>query len=275
MNDSSSSEYDLFARLYDLEHRHFTEDIDFYRNFALRCDGPVLELGCGAGRVSLALARAGFDVVGVDNSAAMLALASAHAAKAGLSDQTRMEQIDVRAPDFARRPGFADRFALAIFPLNGFLHLLTVADQLSALRNAWRALMAGGFTIVDLPNPHVAFTPALDGQLLHRRTFRSPEGHTISSWSSAQTDLAAQVQHMTLLYDEVLADRTVHRTTVELELRFPYRYEMTALLRQAGFQVDAVYGSYGLGPYQADSRIMLFVAYKPADQGQEAGFLIA
>jgi SAM-dependent methyltransferase len=245
------SDYDQFARLYDLEHRDFTDDLELYRNFAQRCDGPVLELGCGSGRVCLALARSGFDVTGVDTSAEMLSLARAHAAASGLSERLNLEQADVRSL------AFEGQFALAILALNGYLHLLAVEDQVAALACAYRALLPGGMLIVDLPNPHVAFSPDTDGEFLLRRRFSSPEGHSIASYTLSRTDLAGQRQHLTLRYDE-----RFHRTTVEIDLRFVYRYEMEALLRQAGFEVDAVYGSYDLDAYETDSDVMVFVAYR-------------
>jgi SAM-dependent methyltransferase len=249
------TQYDLFAHLYDLEHRDLKEDVELYHNFAARCGGKVLELGCGTGRVSLALAKAGFDVTGVDNSAAMLALAQAHAADAGLRDRVHLERMDVR--DLA----FENEFALAIHPLNGFLHLVTAADQLTALTKIHRALLPGGFLLVDLPNPHAVFAPGTDGQLVVRRHFRSEQGRPITSLISTQTDLANQIQQLTLFYDEVEQDGAVRRTAVDMDLRFAYRHEMAALLQQVGFDVDAVYGSYDLEPYESDSPIMLFVAH--------------
>jgi hypothetical protein len=56
-------------------------------------------------------------------------------------------------------------------------------------------------------------------------------------------------------------DGAMRRTAVEMDLRFAYRYEMAQLLRQVGFDVDAIYGSYDLEPYESDSPIMLFVAH--------------
>ena len=250
------NDYDQFARLYDLEQGEFSQDIELYTNFALRCDGPVLELGCGSGRVCLVLARAGFDVTGVDSSEAMLALARAKVADAGLSARVRLDLADVR------ELAFDAQFALAVYPLNGYLHLLEVEDQLAALRGIHRALLPGGFLIVDLPNPHAVLNPQSDAQLHLRRHFRSPEGHAVSSFSSAQTDLADQRQALTLMYDEVDDEGVVRRTVVETELRFVYRYEMTLLLQQAGFVVDAVYGTYDLDPYGSDDELMLFVAYR-------------
>jgi hypothetical protein len=154
-----------------------------------------------------------------------------------------------------------DRFALAIYPLNGFLHLTTVSDQLSALRKIHQALLPRGFVIIDLPNPHTVLAPGADGQLYLRRHFRSEQGTPISSLISTRTDLANQVQEMTLLYDELGTDGTVRRTAVDLELRYTYRHEMAGLLRETGFELDAVYGSYELDPYESDSSILLFVAH--------------
>lgn len=260
------SDYDYFARLYDLEHCNYVEDIVLYQNFAQRCDGPVLDVGCGSGRVTLALARAGMTVVGVDNSAAMLARARENAAKVEVPGSVRFLLQDVCTLDLN------SQFALAIFALNGFLHLLTAEDQAAALRSIHRALLSGGLLIVDVPNPHIVLTSDKDGQMVLRSRFQSPEGQAIWCFTNAQTDLADQVQHLTLIYDQVVSegeakDGLIHRTTAKTDLRFVYQFEMIGLLQRAGFKIDAVYGSYDLDPYQADSQVMLFVAYKPQDAG--------
>jgi SAM-dependent methyltransferase len=250
------SDYDLFAHLYDLEHRDLDDDLDLYLNFAARCDGSVLELGCGTGRVALALAQAGFDVVGVDESASMLELARARVAEAGLGERIQLHQLDVL------EMAWPARFALAIWPLNGFLHLPDRRAQARALRNVHQALLPGGFLLVDLPNPHVAMSPLSDDHLVVRRTVRAPHGDLVTSLVSTRTDLASQVQRLTLLYDAVgCQDGLVRRTAAEMDLRFVYRYEMCGLLERAGFAVDAVHGSYDLDPYEGDSPIMLFVAH--------------
>jgi SAM-dependent methyltransferase len=250
------SDYDLFAHLYDLEHRDLDDDLDLYLNFAARCDGSVLELGCGTGRVALALAQAGYDVVGIDESASMLELAQGRVAEAGLGQRVQLHHMDVL------ELAWPARFALALWPLNGYLHLPHRAAQARALRNVHRALLPGGFLLVDLPNPHLAMNPLADDHLVVRRTVRSPQGDVVTSVVSTRTDLASQVQRMTLLYDSVgRQDGTVRRTVAEMDLRFLYRYEMVGLLEQAGFAVDAVHGSYDLDPYESDSPIMLFVAH--------------
>jgi SAM-dependent methyltransferase len=204
------------------------------------------------------LAQAGVEVVGIDESASMLELARARVAEAGLGERVQLHHLDVL------EMAWPARFALAVWPLNGFLHLPDRAAQARALSNVHRALLPGGFVIVDLPNPHVAMSPLSDDHLVVRRTVRTPQGDVVTSLVSTRTDLASQVQQLTLFYDSVgCQDGLVRRTAAEMDLRFVYRYEMTGLLEQAGFAVDAVHGSYDLDRYESDSPIMLFVAHSP------------
>ena len=128
-----------------------------------------------------------------------------------------------------------------------------------------RALLPGGFLIVDLPNTHVTFVPQSDDHLVVRRNVQTAQGDLVTSLVRTRTDLASQVQEMTLFYDTVgCQDGIVRRTAAEVELRFVYRYEMVGLLEGAGFEIDAVHGSYDLDPYESDSAIMLFVAHTRA-----------
>src|SRR5690242_432072 len=90
-----------FARFYDLEYRDYSDDIDFYVQHALALDPErersILELGCGTGRIILALAEEGFSVTGVDVSEAMLALCGSKAAQLGFQDRVRLVRGDMRA----------------------------------------------------------------------------------------------------------------------------------------------------------------------------------
>ena len=62
--------WDEYARFYDWENRQTMgrRDVRFWQDMARRLGGPVLELGCGTGRVSFPVARTGVQLVGVDRS---------------------------------------------------------------------------------------------------------------------------------------------------------------------------------------------------------------
>src|ERR1035438_5395020 len=89
------SEYDLIAPFYDIEHAHFSEDLDLYRNFAELCGGKILELACGSGRVLLPLAQEGHNVTGVDTSAEMLALGRTQIEAAGVAAHCTLVQQNI------------------------------------------------------------------------------------------------------------------------------------------------------------------------------------
>src|SRR5207253_622951 len=91
---------ELFARFYDLEYRDYADDLDFYLGYANALDPnrnlPILDLGCGTGRIALALASAGFNVTGIDSSAAMIALSRQRAVERGLSGRASFLCADMR-----------------------------------------------------------------------------------------------------------------------------------------------------------------------------------
>src|SRR5688572_28523217 len=104
--------WDDYAPFYDWENARTLgrRDVPFWRNLALNAGGPVLELGCGTGRISLPLARAGVPLVGVDRSAAMLAFARRRIRRGRLQRSLRLLQADIRHLPF---PSATDRRAAA------------------------------------------------------------------------------------------------------------------------------------------------------------------
>src|ERR1051325_11906771 len=97
------------APFYDWENARTLgrRDVPFWRTLAKQQDGPVLELGCGTGRISIPLARAGVSLVGIDRSEAMLARARTRIARARLKSHARLLRGDIRALPF--RPSAVDR----------------------------------------------------------------------------------------------------------------------------------------------------------------------
>src|SRR5947208_5098811 len=83
------------AALYDWEYRRRRDDVRFYRTLADERGGPILDLGCGTGRLLIPLVRSGHVVVGVDRAPAMLARAAARLAR--LAPRARRRALRVRA----------------------------------------------------------------------------------------------------------------------------------------------------------------------------------
>src|SRR5512143_2981956 len=107
---------DSVARFFDADYADFDEDLPLVEAYAQRTGGPVLELGCGTGRLLVALAKAGYAVTGVDVSAEMLRVARAEADAAGVAGQ-----ITLIRGDYAEAP-LPGAYRLALVMMNTFLH---------------------------------------------------------------------------------------------------------------------------------------------------------
>ena len=127
-------------------------DRDFYLDLANEYGGPVLEFGCGTGRITLPLARQGVDVTGLDASHSMLEVLRAKIAKEHESVRRRTRVIE---GDF-RTHYLGDQFSLVVIPFRPMQHMYTPEDQLAALQNARKHLADDGVLAFDVFNPSFA-----------------------------------------------------------------------------------------------------------------------
>lgn len=134
----SVSAYDPIAEIYDADMgaSMTLDDAGYYCRLARAEQGPVLELGCGTGRVLSALTAKGVPVVGVDLSLAML-----QRARLRCKRDTTLLQMDMR------RLGLRGDFALVLLPYSLVTHLLDEADW-EALSLGLRDTVRPGATIV-------------------------------------------------------------------------------------------------------------------------------
>jgi SAM-dependent methyltransferase len=247
--------YDAFARVYDLQHSTFLDDVPMYLRLVreLSPNQPVLELGSGSGRVMIPLVEAGHRVVGVDESGEMLRLAQAH-----LQDRPHIpaQRYSLVQAD-ARAVVLDERFGLVLIALNTFLHNATRDDQLATLRAARRHLVPGGALVVDLPpNDELAFQPD-DGQFQFEATMIDPRtGGEIHKYVASRIFWATQEQELTYRITQNGPDEQF----VSFRLRHVFKHEMELLLLHSGFEAPAWYGDYDLGPYGEGSPRMIAVA---------------
>lgn len=244
--------------LFDLDWGAFADDLPFYENLARHCEGPILELGVGTGRVAIPLARAGFEVWGIDSSDQMLARARCKA-DSSLADTLHLRVGDMRELDLNHR------FDLIFAGLGGFHHLLAYEDQMACLRRVQRHLAPGGLFACDQrPLHHSDWDTGTSAPLFHDWTRVLPStGESVIKLRSVRVDRARQIQHETHVYDRLSADGTLHRLTAEVDLRFTTRYEMEGLLREAGLEPDQFYGDFDLSPCDDYSEYLITVAHKP------------
>lgn len=257
MNDESRSPdpYRNLAEYYDLEYGSFNADIDFYRTFALQANGPILELGCGTGRVLSALEKTGLPLTGVDSSPKMLETARTH-----LRASTTLVECDIT--DLAARVDLPNRpYWMAFSAINSFLHLPDADAQLAVLRAIREVMVTGGILLLDLMVPEPHYLASLDGRSHLEFSMALADGRRLDKVVSRTHDPAEQLIHTTVFFDTT--DPTtgaLKRVAESYAIRYIHRFELEHLLERAGWRLISVYGSYDLDPYVSDSERMIALA---------------
>ncbi len=229
------SVYDPIAEIYDGWSRRVTEDIGFYVEEARAAGGPVVELGVGTGRVAVPTAQAGVAVIGVDSSAAMLAVCRRRAEEAGVSGL-----LDLRLGDYARPP-VGERARLVTAPFRAYLHLHTDAVRLEALRAAHALLEPGGALVFDVFAPSREDIRETDRRWLEREP---------GIWERA--DWRPIERRFDLSVRAAGCDTT-------MELAWTSAADWRRLLEQAGFVGVATFGWFDRRSYRSGED-MVFVA---------------
>lgn len=239
-------------------------DVAFYVGEAARIEAAVkvLEVGCGTGRISIPLARAGNQIVGLDCSATMLAQFRDKLANEPQAVRDRVSLYEGDARDLQAASAALGRvFDLAIAPFRVIQHLLTVSDQLRCLAAIRRHLAPGGRLVFDVFNPNFALlvrdrtaetedTPELelsDGRFL-RRTSRISKVRFLD-----------QVNEVELVY-YVRTGMSVERVVQAFEMRWYTKPELEHLLARSGFEVEETFGDFDRSKLDDESREIIVVA---------------
>ncbi len=247
-----SDNYSTLAAFYDAVYAFRTQDIAFYVAMAREGNGPILEVGCGTGRITLPLAETSREIHGLEISPSMLQILRNKLA--GRPEPTvHLHEGDMRAFDLGKK------FAQVFVPFRAFLHNDTIDDQLAALQCFHRHLLAEGRLIIDVFAPSYRMMSndkidiALPAQPLADGRIITVMDHT----TYVHKDQRVEVErHL----DTVYPDGTLKRRIGHFHLRYIFRYEMELLLRQSGFRLEAVYGDFERRPYDYHSGEMIFVA---------------
>jgi SAM-dependent methyltransferase len=267
MSQSSGYEsYDFVAELYDyvIPYRD-RPDVSFYIEAALQARGPVLEIGCGTGRVLIPTAKAGIEITGLDLSEHMLEVCQRRLLTEPDEVQTRIQlfRMDMRSFELARQ------FHLVTVPFRPFQHLLTVEDQMSCLASIHRHLIPGGKLILDLFNPSLeALTsPTLGQEIGEEPEFTTADGRrVVRRHRIISRDYFNQINQVELIYYLTHADGREERLVHAFPMRYLFRYEAEHLLVRSGFEVEEVYADYQGSPYGTlYPGDLIFVAKKVTD----------
>ncbi len=253
-----TSSYDPWADVYDSIYSHVRGDVPFYVDEALKSGGPVLELGCGTGRVTLPMAQAGVDVVGLDSSPRMLEAARK---KMSLLDEGsgRVTLVNADMRDFETAAG---GFSLVVVPFRGFLCLLSAADQMRTLANVRRHLAPGGRLVFNVFVPDLNMLTSEGDTAYHLRDVTdSATGRQWVLWHQSRYDNHNQIIDCRVIAEELDGQGSVvGRRYLDFQIRYVHVWEMRHLLARCGYEVLDLFGDFERSPFDETSAEAVWVA---------------
>jgi SAM-dependent methyltransferase len=242
----------MFPLLYQAHYRRHQEDIPFWLTLAQEQGGPMLELGCGAGRVLLALAQAGLEAWGLDQDFGMLSVLR-QAAPSSLSGQYYVWQAEMDAFHVAAR------FPLIIVPCNTY-STLSASERLAVASCVRQHLAPGGRFAFAVPNPALLRSIPHAGVEEIEESFPHPQDGMPVQVSSAW-QRSPDFFTITWHYDHLLPGGEVDRLQVETRHHLASRSQYLDELREAGFNQFQLYGSFHRSPFKPRSDLLIAVAF--------------
>src|SRR6266550_1515958 len=238
MSEPESIPLSREGRHYDLMNSDIVADIPFYVEEARRAGGPVLELACGTGRLTIPIAQSGIDITGLDQCPSMLARARAKAGAAGVA--IPFVESDCRNFELEQK------FALIFMAFNSMQLLHDWASIAALFRNVRRQLAPGGRFIFDVFNPRVAILARENTLRTHERDYEDPDGRgTITVEQTIVYNDATQVSQMRWYFTRRSTNGEEKDFRVEdLHMRCFFPQELDLLVRSQGFEMAAKFGSF-------------------------------
>jgi SAM-dependent methyltransferase len=262
-NQDSDTLYTVDAQFYDLDNRPgFQADIPFYLDYAARSPGPILELACGTGRLTIPLAQAGHEIWALEYSTAMIRELELKQKNLPLKTAGR---IHVVHGDMSRFQ--LDRqFPLILLPARAFQLLLDEEKERACLRSINSHLTGSGYFIMDIAN--------FVGQQGHEHQW--VDDSEIFDWENRdpktgamvrrthrkkKIDTGKQIIYPLKTYYIKRKDGTVQQLVKQSAWKYFFPEQIRNRLEEGGFEIDKEFGSYDRKPISADSDF-IFVCRK-------------
>jgi SAM-dependent methyltransferase len=257
---STSDSYHVSAKYYDGAYAAMRDLVDapFYVDLAKENGGPVLEIGCGTGRVLLPTAREGIEIHGVDNSGPMLEHLKENLAR---EEAVVRSRVTLHAGDM--RDFRLDRkFPLVTIPFRPMQHMHTVEDQLHALLSAAAHVAEGGILAFDVFYPK--FDLLLQG--LGEERFEAewpsssdPETTVRRFFRKEAVDKINQSFSLTFIYRNYRNGELGSEETEKFKFSYYTYPHLRALFLLADLAPVAEYGSFAKTPLDNTAGEMIFL----------------
>jgi len=251
--------YDAIAEFYDedMGRNNPGRDIAFYCMYAATAPGPVLELGCGTGRITLPMVQRGATVHGLDASLPMLRELERKARQ--LLTGTERARLQLYWADMCDME-LRERFALILCPFSAFNYVVDEPDRTRMLQNVRAHLDGNGLFILDTFIPHYEDLLLPDDHINFDYRRQTEDGMVLEREKTIHKDLTRQINIVNRTYRFWDAGAgLVRQLTTSERIRYYFFSELKLLLEHHGFVVEREYGDFDGGSYDYRASTMAFV----------------
>ncbi len=215
----------------------------FYIDKMVNARGPVLEIGCGTGRLFCEALKQGADVYGIDHSELMLNVLKN---KIDEKDHHRVKLVDAKEFFLSER-----KYNLIIAPFRVFQHIYEVKDQISFLKNIKNNLAEGGEFIFDVFNPDLKTIAVGYEENLQCEAEYAP-GKIIKRFHKAEPDVLNQQMLINFRFEWDEDNETKH-AEFYTPMRYYFRYELEHLIARSGLKMKCIDGDFEGSEFSAKS----------------------
>jgi cyclopropane fatty-acyl-phospholipid synthase-like methyltransferase len=242
---------ETLVKFYDVFNADYNEDKKFYMDKILNAGGPVLEIGCGTGRIFCEALKLGADIYGIDQSELML---NRLKEKIDASEHHRVRVVD--ALEYVSEL----KFNLIIAPYRMFSHILTVEDQLKFMKNLYDSLDTSGEFVFNVFNPDLNRIQTGDEENLRFEGEYMP-GRVLKLYDSSKPDLHNQCQQVTFRFEWDDSGK-IKEDGFYFPVRYFFRFELQHLAERAGFKSVNIYGDFDYNELNEESKEFVVVCRK-------------
>lgn len=235
------------ATLYDGLNTFLSDWVFYKKRLPQNKDARILELCCGTGRLTLPIAREGYNICGVDCTSSMLERAKMKASESGLS-------IDFIEADI-RILNLQERFDLIFIPFNSIHHLYKNEDLFQTLEGVKNHLKKDGLFLLDCFNPDIQYMVESKKELKVMAEYTTDDGREIVIKQIMRYESATQINRIKWHY---FINGKFH-SVQNMDMRLFFPRELDFYLERAGFDVVHKFGSFEEEAFNDDSEKQIYV----------------
>ncbi|MBY8985617.1 MAG: class I SAM-dependent methyltransferase [Candidatus Lokiarchaeota archaeon] len=252
MKEDNEDYFYINGQHYDnmIKSRNAYESVPFYVKHAKKYGGPILELACGTGRITIPITKEGLSIVGLDYSVKMLEQAKRNSSE----NNVEIEWIEADMTNF----NLSRKFSVIIIPAAAMNWVLEDEDIEKCLTCIKDHLNQDGRLIFNVFNPNLDILMRDPSKKYDIDKYPDPDGKgTVVVTVSNYYDKATQINNVSS-YSSIKNKEIVKK----LKLRMFFPQELDALLYYNGFIIDHKYGTFDEEPFNSDSNWQIVICHK-------------